>query len=111
MIWSAQAQQQPRPPAREGNIWGDVAHQPTRGEVQEQEKAVGIALPSQQQKTLNQDVDQLYRELVTREAPQTGRPDQTARRHEIGDWVIDRTGSRAGFRPRLLLGGADRESA
>ena len=75
-IWSAQAQQQSQPPAREGNIWGGVAHQPTRGGVQEQEKAAGIALPSQQQKTLNQDVDQLYRELMTREVPKTGRPDR-----------------------------------
>lgn len=79
MAWAAWAQTpqaQPQVPAREGNIWGGVAHQPTAGGVQAEERAAGIAPPPQEQKVLNQDVDQLYRQLMKEQSPGTQSPKQ-----------------------------------
>jgi hypothetical protein len=51
-------------PNREGNIWGWTDHQPTMAQVQQQEKAAGIApTPSQRDKDTT-TVDQLYRQLM-----------------------------------------------
>jgi hypothetical protein len=61
----AQAQQQKQqPPAREDNVWGGVAHQPTEPQVLQQEKAAGVSQSPQQQKATNQDVEQLYQNLI-----------------------------------------------
>ncbi len=59
----AQVQQQ-QPPPREDNIWGGLSHQPTEPEVLQQENAAGFALPSQQQKATDQNVEQLYQNLM-----------------------------------------------
>ena len=51
-------------PTREGNIWGWTDHQPTMGQVQQQEHAAGIApTPTQREKDAAA-VDQLYRQLM-----------------------------------------------
>ena len=55
---------QSQAPAREGNIWGWSDHQPTMAQVQQQEKAAGIA-PSPSRRDSNAAaVDQLYRQLM-----------------------------------------------
>lgn len=51
-------------PAREDNIWGGKAHQPTESEVLQQEKSAGIAPPPQQQHGANDEVESLYRNLM-----------------------------------------------
>ena len=60
VLVSAQTQQ----PAREDNIWGGKAHQPTESEVTQQEKAEGIAPPPQIQQRANGEVEKLYQSLM-----------------------------------------------
>jgi len=50
--------------AREDNIWGGKAHQPTESEVVQHEKSAGIALPPQQQHRTNDEVESLYQSLM-----------------------------------------------
>ena len=73
-ISPTQAQQQ-QPLQREDNRWGGVAHQPTEGQVQQQEKAAGIAPSQQQQNSANVDVEQLYQSLINN-TPPAGTPSQ-----------------------------------
>ena len=51
-------------PAREDNIWGGKAHQPTESQVVQQEESAGIGLPAQQQTRQNDEVEDLYRNLM-----------------------------------------------
>lgn len=51
-------------PAREDNIWGGKAHQPTESEVLQQEKSAGVALAPQQQQQTNDEVESLYQNLM-----------------------------------------------
>ncbi len=60
----AQAQQQQQPLPHLDNQWGGFSHQPTESQVQQQEKAAGVAPPSQQRKAADQDVEQLYQSLM-----------------------------------------------
>ena len=60
VLVSAQTQQ----PGREDNIWGGKAHQPTESEVTQQEKAEGIAPPTQTQQRANDEVENLYQTLI-----------------------------------------------
>lgn len=56
---------QARSSAREDNIWGGYAHQPTQAEVTQQEKSFGVAPPQQQQQqTANDDVEKMYQNLM-----------------------------------------------
>ena len=59
---------QPRVPARAGNIWGGMNHEPVPARVMRDETAAGIA-PSRaaEEKTAN-DVENLYRQLMGEEA-------------------------------------------
>jgi hypothetical protein len=57
-------QQQQQPPPRLDNQWGGFSHQPTESNVQQQEKAAGIAPSEQQRKAADQDVEQLYQSLM-----------------------------------------------
>ena len=50
--------------AREDNIWGGKAHQPTESEVVQQEKSAGIAQPPQQQHRADDEVESLYQNLM-----------------------------------------------
>jgi hypothetical protein len=65
----AQTQQQQQPPAREDNRWGGLSHQPTEAQVLEQEHAAGLARSPQQQKAVNQDVEQMYQSLMKGTGP------------------------------------------
>lgn len=65
VLVSAQTQQ----PGREDNIWGGRDHQPTESDVNQQEKAAGIALPEQSQQRANDEVETLYQNLI-----QDGKP-------------------------------------
>lgn len=55
-----------QPLAREDNIWGGKAHQPTQSEVIQQERLAGLALPSQQERSENHEVESLYQSLLHR---------------------------------------------
>jgi hypothetical protein len=55
-------------PTREGNIWGWTDHQPTMGQVQQQEKAAGVAPPPSQRDSDAATIDQLYRQLLHQSA-------------------------------------------
>jgi hypothetical protein len=57
---SAQTQQ----PSREDNIWGGRAHQPTQADVNQQEKAAGIAPPQQSEQRATVEVESLYQSLI-----------------------------------------------
>jgi hypothetical protein len=61
---------QPQPaaqtPAREGNTWDWRDHQPTEGQVQQNEQAAGIAPTQSQQDSAAATVDQLYRQLLNK---------------------------------------------
>ena len=53
-------------PAREGNTWDWRDHQPTQGQVQQNEQAAGIAPTQSQQDSAAATVDQLYKQLLSK---------------------------------------------
>jgi hypothetical protein len=53
-------------PAREGNIWNGIDHQPTRAETSQREKAANIAPSRSQEDRDATDVDELYWQLLHR---------------------------------------------
>jgi hypothetical protein len=54
--------------AREDNIWAGKAHQPTQSEVVQQERSKGLALPSQRERSENDEVESLYQSLLRESA-------------------------------------------
>jgi hypothetical protein len=69
LSWMQDARaQQPR----EDNRWGGMAHQPTEADVQQQERASGIApLSQQQQRAADQDLLKMDQKLLRESAPAT----------------------------------------
>jgi hypothetical protein len=53
-----------QPSAREDNIWGGKAHQPTQSEVVQQERLDGLALTPQRDRLENDEVESLYQSLL-----------------------------------------------
>jgi hypothetical protein len=53
-----------QPSAREDNIWGGKAHQPTQSEVVQQERLDGLALTPQRDRLENDEVETLYQSLL-----------------------------------------------
>jgi hypothetical protein len=54
------------------NIWDGEAHQPTQSGVVQQERLDGLALPPQQERLENDEVESLYQRLLhgaTRDRP------------------------------------------
>ena len=64
MLLVAPAMAQTQQPGREDNIWGGKAHQPTQSDVNQQEKAAGIAPPQQDQQQTTDEVESLYQSLI-----------------------------------------------
>ena len=62
----AGAQEQP-PPARIGNRWDGLSHQPTQRDVGAAEQELGIAPRDQRERAINGDIDQIMRELLSKE--------------------------------------------
>jgi hypothetical protein len=62
----AAALAQTQVPAREGNIWDWRDHQPTEAQIQQNEKAAGVAPTPSQKDSTSATVDQLYRQLLDR---------------------------------------------
>jgi hypothetical protein len=58
--------EQGEPPARIGNIYGGLDHQPTQSEVQDRERAAGVGANTVQQQRNAATVDQLYEQLLGR---------------------------------------------
>jgi hypothetical protein len=69
-VLSVTALAQAKTVAREDNIWGGKAHQPTRSEVIQLERFGRIAESPQRDKLADNEVESLYREL-TRSASRT----------------------------------------
>jgi hypothetical protein len=55
-------------PAREGNIWNGVDHEPVPSEVHRDEEAAGIAPPRGQQQNADDDIEEIYHQLMRNEA-------------------------------------------
>nr|ATZ76339.1 hypothetical protein P410_40 [uncultured Alphaproteobacteria bacterium] len=51
-------------PARIGNIWGNLPHQPTQKEVGSAEQESGVAPAAKQQQQINDELQSLDRELL-----------------------------------------------
>jgi hypothetical protein len=51
-------------PTREGNIWDWRDHQPTEAQVQQKEKAAGVAPTLSQRDATSDTVNRLYRQLL-----------------------------------------------
>ncbi len=56
-----------QPPARIGNIWNAIPHQPVQGDVSSAEQGVGIAPNESQSQRIDRELDELNRELLQRE--------------------------------------------
>jgi hypothetical protein len=67
-IWvsAGAAADSPRPPPRNANIYGGLDHQPTRSEVENRERRLGIAPGSSGEAAQNSTVEHLYDELEQR---------------------------------------------
>ena len=59
-------------PAREGNIWGGLDHQPQQAQVARDEKATGVAASPVQREATARTVDELYRYLMARHVSARG---------------------------------------
>lgn len=64
-VLSVTALAQAKTVAREDNIWGGKAHQPTRSEVLQRERLGRIAELPQRDKLADDEVESLYRELIS----------------------------------------------
>lgn len=71
-MWPDASQAQQRQQQVEDNQWGGFSHQPTEAEVQQRERAAGINSTSPQQKSLNQDVQTIYQNLMGGTPPGSG---------------------------------------
>lgn len=67
-----------QPSAREDNIWGGKAHQPTQSEVVQQERLHGLALTPQRERLENDEVESLYQSLLHVPVPKSGIASGTA---------------------------------
>ena len=56
-------------PQRLDNIWAGQSHQPTQAEVSQQEQLAHQGLTQQQQQMGNDDIQNIYRELMESNAP------------------------------------------
>lgn len=61
------AMAQGRVPTREGNIWNGLDHEPVPSLVHRDEEAAGIAQPPAQREQTTDDVESLYRQLMSAE--------------------------------------------
>jgi hypothetical protein len=54
-------------PTREGNIWNGLDHEPVPSQVHRDEEAAGIASSGAQQQKADEEVEELYRQLMRNE--------------------------------------------
>ena len=62
-----QPQSQSQPPARIGNRWDGLSHQPTQRDVGAAEQELGIAPRDQRERAINNDLDQIMQQLLSKE--------------------------------------------
>jgi hypothetical protein len=62
------AQNAETPPARNGNIWDSIPHQPRETEVAPEERALGVAPSIAQEKALNEELDTIGKRLLEDES-------------------------------------------
>ena len=60
-------QPQTQPPARIGNRWDGLSHQPTQRDVGAAEQELGIAPRDQRERAINNDLDQIMQQLLSKE--------------------------------------------
>lgn len=51
-------------PARDGNRWNGISHQPTRAAIAAQERQAGVALTDEQKRQEDQELDRVARSLL-----------------------------------------------
>lgn len=72
MLWmilpplAAMAQQE-QPPARIGNRWDGLSHQPTQRDVGAAEQELGVAPRADRERAINDDLDQIMKQLLSKE--------------------------------------------
>ncbi len=66
------AQAQDAPPARNGNVYDNTAHEPDAGATTSREKASGVAPSPQRQQSENNTVEQLDQQILQRAQTGTG---------------------------------------
>ena len=54
----------PQPPARIGNVYGGLSHQPTRGDVEARERAARLQLDAARQSADDAEVERLFKQLT-----------------------------------------------
>jgi hypothetical protein len=54
-------------PTREGNIWNGKDHEPVPSRVHREEEAAGIAPSGAQQQKADDDIEEIYRQLMRNE--------------------------------------------
>jgi hypothetical protein len=64
LAFTAACPAQAEPPAREGNIWGGIDHEPNPAAVHQDEKAAGLLSSPQEQQRLNDEVERTARKLL-----------------------------------------------
>jgi hypothetical protein len=64
LVLPVQASAQSQQSGREDNIWGGRDHQPTQSDVNQEEKAAGVAPPQQNQQQTTDKVESLYQNLI-----------------------------------------------
>jgi hypothetical protein len=64
--------QQGQPPSRIGNIWDSQSHQPTRGEVREEEQSAGLRGSAAQERQETDEVEEIAGEVLRRAEHEEG---------------------------------------
>lgn len=59
--------QEQRAPARIGNRWDSLSHQPTQGDVGAAERERGIAPPTEHERAIDEELQRLDRQLLNQE--------------------------------------------
>jgi len=56
-----------QPPSRIGNIWDNLPHQPSQGDVSAAERERGVEPPQQRQRDIDSELERLNQQLLSTE--------------------------------------------
>ena len=63
-VCAAEFIDRPQPPARIGNVYGGLNHEPTRGEVEKRERAARLQPDAARQSADDAEVERLFKQLT-----------------------------------------------
>ena len=66
-VFAQEPQPEAPPPARIGNRWDGLSHQPTQRDVGTAEQELGIAPRDQRERAINDDIDRIMQQLLNKE--------------------------------------------